>query len=347
MSPTIQQAIQAFKTNVQFENTNTQRLYFRALDAFGEFMQETQSLDLPTGSLQKNIVVQFIGWMKDERAYALPTRKLYQSVLRAALRFWRANYAGWIQFTREEEQEASRTSFIGNNEEQTSRHERLPEDFGNTMLKTVMEMSLPKEMIARLEILRMRALIVALRATALRVGDLCQMTRSQVEDARVQGGRLEMRMEKTGRIAHCRLGIDTLAVFDAYLEARDDYSPWLFIQHGKSNRRRKNSSSFFRNARKGYGARLSSTSAWRIVQQVAALSGLDRHKYFTSPHAFRHWHAKTLIENGTSLENVQAVLGHSTPATTRIIYAPEPDKRQIDAIEETLQKIEKPKPNNR
>lgn len=346
MSPTIQQAIQAFKTNVQFENANTQRLYFRALDAFGEFMQETQSLDLPTGSLQKNIVVQFFGWMKDERAYALPTRKLYQSVLRAALRFWRANYAGWIQFTREEEQEASRTSFIGNNEEQTSRHERLPEDFGNTMLKTVMEMSLPKEMIARLEILRMRALIVALRATALRVGDLCQMTRSQVEDARVQGGRLEMRMEKTGRIAHCRLGIDTLAVFDAYLEARDDYSPWLFIQHGKSNRRRKNSSSFFRNARKGYGARLSSTSAWRIVQQVAALSGLDRHKYFTSPHAFRHWHAKTLIENGTSLENVQAVLGHSTPATTRIIYAPEPDKRQIDAIEETLQKIEKLKPNN-
>jgi hypothetical protein len=34
---------------------------------------------------------------------------------------------------------------------------------------------------------------------------------------------------------------------------------------------------------------------------------------------------------------VQAVLGHSTPATTRIIYAPEPDKRQIDAIETVLQ----------
>jgi site-specific recombinase XerD len=133
--------------------------------------------------------------------------------------------------------------------------------------------------------------------------------------------------------------VDTLQVVDEYLEARDDHSPWILIQHGKSNRRRNNSPSFFKNAKRGYGARLSSTSAWRIVQEVAALSGLDREKYFTSPHAFRHWHAKTLIENGVSLENIQAVLGHSTPATTRIIYAPEPDKRQIDQIETNLQKI--------
>jgi len=337
MSPTIAQAIQEFKTNVQFENMNTQRLYFRALDAFGEFIQEAQDLSLLTTAIQKNIVVQFTGWMKDNRAYALPTRKLYQSVLRAALRFWRANYAGWITFTREEEQEASRTSLIGNVEEQTSRHERLPEDFGNVMLKTVMQTPLPKGTIPQLDVLRMRALIVSLRATALRVGDLCHLTKKQVEDAAIQGGRLELRMEKTGRIAHCRLGADTMTILEAYLQAREDHSPWVFIQHGKSNKRRYNSSSFFKTARKGYGARLSSTSAWRIVQSVASLSGLDREKFFTSPHAFRHWHAKTLIENGTSLENVQAVLGHSTPTTTRIIYAPEPDKRQIDAIEAVLQ----------
>ena len=187
MSPSIAQAIQEFKTNVQFENTNTRRLYFRALDAFDEFLQETADLSLPTTSIQKNIVVQFTGWMKDKRAYALPTRKLYQSVLRAALRFWRANYVGWITFTREEEQEASRTSLIGNVEEQTSRHERLPEDFGNVMLKTVMQTPLPKGTLPRLDVLRMRALIVCLRATALRVDDLCHMTKAQVEDAKDPG----------------------------------------------------------------------------------------------------------------------------------------------------------------
>ncbi len=340
MAPSIQEAIAVFKTNVQFENHNTQRLYFRALDTFGEYLTELEKKDAPTDTLPKNIVVQFTGWMKEERQYALPTRKLYQSVLRAALRFWRANYDGWISFTREEEQEASRTSLIGSPEEQPSRHERLPEDFGNQMLTAVMKLPLPHGHLRRLDVYRKRTLIVALRATALRIGDLCSLTRTQIEDARLQAGRLEVRMQKTGRIAHCRLGPDTLTIFDAYLQARDDNSPWLFIQHGKSNKRRKNSVSFFKNAKKGYGAPLSSVSAWRIVQEVAALAGLDSQKHFTSPHAFRHWHAKTLIENGTSLENVQAVLGHSTPATTRIIYAPEPDKRRIDAIEAALQRID-------
>lgn len=339
MSPRVEDAIITFKNNVQFENENTQRLYFRGLDAFLEYLTDEGLEKIKTTELEKNVVVQFGGWMKDQRGYSISTRRLYISVLRAALRFWRANYSGWIQFTREEEQEASRTSLIGNPEEQTSRHERLPEDFGNRMLATVMKVELPKKHLDKLEVLRKRTLVVLLRATALRIGDLCQLTKKNVDDARVQNGRLELRMEKTGRIAHTRLSKDTIKVIDEYLEARDDHSPWILIQHGKSNRRRHNSQSFFRNAKKGYGARLSSTSAWRIVQEVAGLAGLDRAKYFTSPHAFRHWHAKTLIENGVSLENIQAVLGHSTPATTRIIYAPEPDKRKIDQIENDLQKL--------
>lgn len=345
MSPTVLNAIDTFKNNVQFENKNTRRLYFRGLDAFAEYLEDEDQPNIETTLLEKNIVVQFGGWMKDTRGYAVPTRRLYISVLRAALRFWRANYPGWISFTREEEQEASRTSLIGSPEEQTSRHERLPEDFGNQMLETVMKIPLPNKQLDKLEVLRKRTLVVLLRATALRIGDLCQLTKKHVDDARVQNGRLELRMEKTGRIAHTRLSEDTIEVIDEYLEARDDHSPWILIQHGKSNRRRHNSQSFFRNAKKGYGAVLSSTSAWRIVQEVAALAGLDREKYFTSPHAFRHWHAKTLIENGVSLENIQAVLGHSTPATTRIIYAPEPDKRKIDQIENDLQKIPKFKKN--
>ncbi len=246
MSPSIQKAIDTFKTNVQFENANTQRLYYRALDTFGEYMQETASVTLPTSELQKNVVVQFTGWMKDQRGYALPTRRLYQSVLRAGLRFWRANYEGWIRFTREEEQEASRTSFIGNQEEPTSRHERLPEDFGNIMLRTVLKMPLTKGHLNRLEIFRMRTLVICLRATALRIGDICHLTKTQIEDARVQNGRLELRMEKTGRIAHCRLEKDTLRIIDEYLDARRDNSPWIFIQHGKSNKRRNNSVSFLR-----------------------------------------------------------------------------------------------------
>jgi site-specific recombinase XerD len=249
MYPSVQEAIQIFKSNVQFENENTRRLYFRGLDAFFEYLQDNQLSEIQTTTLEKNVVVQFGGWMKDIRGYSISTRRLYISVLRAALRFWRANYSGWIQFTREEEQEASRTSLIGNPEEQTSRHERLPEDFGNHMLASVMKLTLPEKQLDKLEVLRKRTLVVLLRATALRIGDLCHLTKKHVDDARVQNGRLELRMEKTGRIAHCRLGVDTLQVVDEYLEARDDHSPWILIQHGKSNRRRNNSPSFFKNAK--------------------------------------------------------------------------------------------------
>ncbi len=335
--PSLAYAIEIFKRNVQFRNENTRRLYHRGIDAFGEYIQAVGSLDAPIEGLGKDTAAGFVGWMAQAKGYAAPTQRLYAAVLRAALRYWRANYDGWIRFTREEEQEAARTSLIGELDEAEPRHARLPEDFGNRMLQAALKIPLPAAALGRLEVLRLRALIAVLRASALRVGDVLRLTRADLADAAAQNGRLEVKMEKTGLTAHVRLGGQTLEIIQAYLDLRDDHSPWLFIQHGKSARRRKNSPAFFRAARKGYGARLSTTSAWRMVQALAASTGLDRSEQFTSPHAFRHWHAQRLIDQGVSLENVQAVLGHSTPATTRAVYAPEPDRRAIDAAEKKLQ----------
>lgn len=335
--PSIASAIDAFKTNVLFRNQNTRRLYHRGIDAFAEYIDGVASLDAPIQSLGRDTTAAFNGWMAKDKGYAAPTQRLYAAVLRAALRYWRANFDGWITFSREQEQEAARTSLIGELDDAEPRHARLPEDFGNRMLQAALEMPVPAEPHARLDVLRQRALIALLRASALRVGDALRLTRADLADAAAQNGRLEVKMEKTGLTAHIRLGQQTIELIQTYLAARDDNSPWLFIQHGKSNHRRKNSPAFFRSARKGYGARLSTTSAWRIVQGLAAAIGLERSEQFTSPHAFRHWHAQRLIDQGVALENVQAVLGHSTPATTRAVYAPEPDRRAIDDAEKKLQ----------
>ncbi len=335
--PTLSAGIETFKRNVQFRNENTRRLYHRGIDAFGEYIAAVGSLEAPIDSLRKDTAAGFTGWMAREKGYAAPTQRLYAAVLRAALRYWRANFDGWVSFTREEEQEAARTSTIGELDEAEPRHARLPEDFGNRMLAAVLKMPVPAEPLERLAVLRARALVGVLRASALRIGDVLRLTRADLADAVAQNGRLEVKMEKTGLMAHVRLGEQTLELVHTYLAARDDNSPWLFIQHGKSARRRKNSAAFFRAARRGYGARLSTTSAWRIVQALAASAGLDRSEQFTSPHAFRHWHAQRLIDQGVALENVQAVLGHSTPATTRTVYAPEPDRRAIDDAERKLQ----------
>jgi integrase/recombinase XerC len=207
------------------------------------------------------------------------------------------------------------------------------------MALAVLRERLPQEPLERLKALRARSLVFLLRATALRISDVCRLTKDDLENARLQSGRLEVRMQKTGEVAHCRLGPETIHVLDAYLSARDDNSPWLLIQHGKSNRRRKNRRSFFETCRRGYGARLSPTMAWNIVRDVARQAGYEDGEAFTSPHAFRHWHADRLIEQGVSLENVQAVLGHVNPAVTRRIYTSGPNRRTIDQAESDLQTL--------
>ena len=40
-----------------------------------------------------------------------------------------------------------------------------------------------------------------------------------------------------------------------------------------------------------------------------------------TPHSFRHLKASTLLNRGASLSEVQDVLGHASPTTTKAIYA--------------------------
>jgi len=58
---------------------------------------------------------------------------------------------------------------------------------------------------------------------------------------------------------------------------------------------------------------------------------------YISPHAFRHWHAQSLIRAGARLEDVQSVLGHANPVITKQIYAPEPDISRISEKEKIVQ----------
>jgi integrase len=133
-----------------------------------------------------------------------------------------------------------------------------------------------------------------------------------------------------------------LAVIDTYLKERNDASPWLFIQHGRTGappRKRILSTEAYRRRRRGYGARLSQGSVRRIVVELAKKAGYDPEKdQFVSTHAFRHWHAQRLIDLGASIDQVQAVLGHARAQTTKDVYAPEPNVSEILRWEEEVQR---------
>ncbi len=53
-----------------------------------------------------------------------------------------------------------------------------------------------------------------------------------------------------------------------------------------------------------------------VVKQYAAAVGVN-----ASPHAFRHDKASVLLNQGAKLSEVQDILGHASPETTKKIYA--------------------------
>ena len=100
----------------------------------------------------------------------------------------------------------------------------------------------------------------------------------------------------------------TQAAIRAYLEARADTLAPLFLRH--DNRRGPTA---------GHGGerwRLSPQSVWAIVKRYARAVGVP-----ATTHHFRHSKASVLLNRGAALSEVQDILGHASPDTTKRIYA--------------------------
>ena len=63
------------------------------------------------------------------------------------------------------------------------------------------------------------------------------------------------------------------------------------------------------------GNKLSRMGVWKIIQNKMLAAGITKH---VSPHTFRHSFATHLLQSGTNLRIVQALLGHSSINTTQI-----------------------------
>jgi site-specific recombinase XerD len=68
---------------------------------------------------------------------------------------------------------------------------------------------------------------------------------------------------------------------------------------------------FLTNRRERYSAR----TIAEIVKNVCKIIGINRRIH---PHTLRHSFATHLIENGSSTNEVQALLGHKSPETTMV-----------------------------
>ena len=379
LAPTITEGIDIFLEKFEFHNSkNTQRAYTRATRLFYAFLSESDGILSTNGlssasllsDLPKTVLSDFLGWLhhrpyaadyrerrnSDSEAAPLPSIKpyaaatinLYETSVRHILEFWRVR--GWLSFSEASQDEvikASGTNHLHKNREINRRAGAVPEDFGTVMFATTTRMV--TEVLAaskathleRLEALRARCLIHVLMATGLRASDAARLTLQNIEKARALGGYMEIQMQKTRTPAYCYLFQPVFDSIDAYLAERQDRSPWLFIQHGRSGKKRQKPAEYFaNNTSKGYGAPISTTTVWRIVRSVATAAGYKENDagLFIAPHGMRHWYAQTLRDAGVPIDDIQAALGHASAETTKTVYAPIPNLDHLVQVQEQIQR---------
>jgi integrase/recombinase XerD len=152
----------------------------------------------------------------------------------------------------------------------------------------------------RLELLRDRALIATLWCTGARVAEVVSLDRADLDDGRIDQALITGKGRKERVLFFDERTLESIR---AYLAAREDRQPPLFIRHNRGT----------------YGAadgRLEGQSAWLCVKRHAAALGIA-----ATPHHFRHAFACRLLNNGARMSEVSALLGHSSLAVTSKIYA--------------------------
>jgi integrase/recombinase XerD len=151
---------------------------------------------------------------------------------------------------------------------------------------------------------QVRAFVLVLRYTGLRIGDAVNLRRKDIHD-----GKLLLRTEKTG--THVWLPLK-----DEVVESLSDSPPGTDY--------------FFWN---GEGTLRSGVSVWqRSLATLFELAGVEGHA-----HMFRDTFATSLLSAGVSLENVSKLLGHSSVRITERHYAPWVQSRQ-DALAAEVEK---------
>jgi site-specific recombinase XerD len=147
--------------------------------------------------------------------------------------------------------------------------------------------------------LRDRAILELFFSTGLRVSELANLKITNInldrDEFTVRG-----KGDKT-RVVF--LSHQAKHAIEAYLNARKDECPYLFVRHDRAKA-----------GAEEVGA-ITSRSIERLVQRYSAAAGIPKH---VTPHTLRHSFATDLLMNGADIRSVQAMLGHSSITTTQI-----------------------------
>lgn len=301
----LSEAAALFRESLAAKSQRTVDTYLSGLRRFDEYLddQKVKPASVRVADLGETALVDFQTWLV--RSYGREDRSTistYVAGVRAFFRFLAQRHLLAADVTFEAIREHARQA-MGRVPYRTPRVDaRLP-----LVVLYVKNVPLPHPERARrqhLEILRDRAIVLTLFATGMRREEIARLDRSDLDDG---WGTQAIIRGKGDRERVVFFSDEALEAIRAYLKARvDDYVP-VFVRHDRARGRPRG---------RGSNYRLSPLSVWATVKKYARLAEVP-----VTTHDFRHAKATVLLNQGAKLSEVQDILGHASPETTKKIYA--------------------------
>ncbi|MDO8513767.1 MAG: tyrosine-type recombinase/integrase [bacterium] len=163
--------------------------------------------------------------------------------------------------------------------------------------------------------LRDKAILETLYSTGLRVSELVNLKRDQIN---IEKGEFAV-LGKGGKVRVVFLSDRAKICLKQFLARRSDTDDYVFIRFGRK-----------KNPALQIGTeelKLTSRTIQRIIHHYAVKAGIIKP---VTPHVLRHSFATDLLSNGADLRSVQTLLGHSSVTTTQIYtHVTDPQLKEI------------------
>jgi site-specific recombinase XerD len=305
--PTLAAIEQRFLASLRFQSPRTASTYKDGCLRFDHFLAvagiDPFTMTADDAQLPEDVLEHFFRWMV-ESGYSRGTLEVYLGGVKAFWRFATAKRYVPPRFSYDA-MRGGLAMIMGKHKVRSPRIDaRLP-----LIVTHVDNLPLPPDSdpwghMRRLEVLRDRALLHVFFYSGMRRAEVASLNRQDVQDGWAHDALVIGKGDKERNVF---FGDEAQAAIRAYLQARNDDVVPLWLRH--DNHR----------GQPGPGGerwRLSLQSIWGIVKAYGEAVGVK-----ATPHHFRHLKASTLLNRGASLAEVQDVLGHSSPETTKSIYA--------------------------
>ncbi len=303
------------------QSKQTVGTYSQGLERFSEFLvQAGHPLASPVSTLCADDALEFARWLSRERAESVgPIAKAtLRTYLSSVSRFYAYLLRNKLVELSASDMETMRESFRLYRRGYNRPLPKLPpEEAIESLLSTARSIK-PNMKNSRLELARLRniAMLEALRSSGMRVGELVGLKRDNL-DYRAHSALVTGKGSKERIVYFDDVAWDAI---QSYLAARSDGAKgralYLLPVFARHDRRAGNRT-----------LPLTTDSVRLVFNHLADLAGIEINM---TPHSLRHAFATRVLEATGDLAVVQDMLGHASPATTRI-YAKVSSKRQREA----------------